>query len=221
VVGKSCPEITSKCFLTDYDSTCPPAEGPPPIYCGAGSYPYEDRNLRTYCSVSCGGNLTIDYPGCGLLSQQCCASDEEFIPAPTPIPGTTGGPITPGFDLCKQTGRFIKDCQTCLNDGRGVWTAVGCIPTGLSSSGESVSATPTIRAFIALGLGISGGVVVIMVLAGSFMLATSQGDPKRVDEGKNLITSAIAGLLFVIFSVTLLRFIGVDLLRIPGFGGIR
>ena len=120
---------------------------------------------------------------------------------------------TPTFDLCKQSGspasQSRADCQACF-DNEGVWTAVGCIPYKQT--------TQTVRALMVIGLGISGGVVVLMTLYGSFLLSTSQGDPKRVDEAKGAVSSAIFGLLFIIFSVAMLRFIGVNIFRIPGFG---
>lgn len=123
------------------------------------------------------------------------------------------------FNLCRQAGDNIELCDQCLDSG-GVWTAVGCIPFEDPSSPDNPTAgiTAMLRSFITIGLGIAGGVVVLMVLAGSFLLSTSQGDPKRVEEGKSLISSAVIGLLFVIFSITILRFIGVNILQIPGFG---
>jgi hypothetical protein len=71
---------------------------------------------------------------------------------------------------------------------------------------------------VKLGLGIAGTSALLMILAGGFMLSTSGGDTKRVGEARELITSAVIGLLFIIFSVTLLQFIGVNLFHIPGFG---
>ncbi len=116
------------------------------------------------------------------------------------------------YDLCKQqikegTSQF-EACQACFQNG-GVWTAVGCIP----SDPESVITT-----IVTIGLTAGGGIVLIMILVGSFMLSVSQGDPNKTKEAKEIITSAIIGLLFVIFSVTILQFIGVSILRIPGFG---
>ena len=68
-----------------------------------------------------------------------------------------------------------------------------------------------------LGLGIGGGVVLLMILAASFKLTTSKGDPKATEEAKEMITNAIGGLLFILFSVVLIRTIGRGLLQIPGF----
>jgi len=115
------------------------------------------------------------------------------------------------YELCAQiqTGTPQYDaCFSCFKS-QGVWTAVGCIP----SEPENV-----IRVVITIGLALGGGVVLIMILVGSFMLSVSQGDPNKTKEAKEIISSAIIGLLFVIFSVTLLQFIGVSVLQIPGFG---
>lgn len=45
---------------------------------------------------------------------------------------------------------------------------------------------------------------------------TSQGDHEKVKEAREILTSAIIGLLFLIFSLVILEVIGVDLLHIPG-----
>ncbi len=75
-----------------------------------------------------------------------------------------------------------------------------------------------VTSLLRIGIGLAGGFVLLSILYGSFLLTTSSGDPKRVQEGQEMITSAIMGLLFVIFSVIILRFIGVSILQIPGFG---
>lgn len=152
--------------------------------------------------------------------QQICS--KGFYVGTPENPGGDTGPDTPeAFALCKQVGSPTGNpnqqtnyarCNECFTN-KGVWTALGCIPYG-----EGGNATSIVQAFIRIGLGIGGGVVVLMVLAGGFILSTSQGDPKRVDEAKAMITSAIMGLVFIIFSITILRFIGVRILQIPGFG---
>jgi hypothetical protein len=109
--------------------------------------------------------------------------------------------------------RYDK-CLDCLDsDGSegssGIWTAIGCI----STDPEQV-----IALVVKVGLGLGGGIILISILIGAFKLSTSQGDPNKVKEAKEIITSAIIGLLFLIFSVTILQFIGVSILHIPGFG---
>lgn len=122
-------------------------------------------------------------------------------------------PFTPDiqeFRLCDQVNNDSLQtlCQTCESN-EGVWTAIGCVKTDPVSIAQQ---------FITLGLGIGGGVSLIATLIGGFMLTTSQGDPQKASEAREIITSAVIGLIFVIFSVAILQFIGVSVLQIPGFG---
>jgi hypothetical protein len=114
------------------------------------------------------------------------------------------------FKLCTQISNdtLQAKCDACLGK-EGVWTAVGCV----SRKPQSI-----VKAFLEIGLGLGGGICLLMCLTGGFMLTTSQGDPKQVGEAREMITSAIVGLLFIIFSVFILQFIGVTILNIPGFG---
>ena len=75
-----------------------------------------------------------------------------------------------------------------------------------------------VQSFIKIGLSVAGGSAVIMILIAGLMFTVSRGDPKRTGEAKDMLTSAVIGLLFIIFSITILEFIGVSILRIPGFG---
>lgn len=113
----------------------------------------------------------------------------------TPIPSPTGAP---GFPIDLQ-GPCPKD---------NIWTGLGCIPTG--------NTTNFIAWLLKFAIGIGGGIAFLLMLFGAFQLMTSSGDPERVQAGKQLITSALAGLLMIIFSVFLLELIGVDILQIPG-----
>lgn len=90
-----------------------------------------------------------------------------------------------------------------------VSTAIGCINVS-----DPNAFTASILQF---GIGIGGGIAFILMLAAVFMIMTSAGDPKRMQAGQELITSALMGLLLIIFSVFLLQFIGVTVLDIPGF----
>jgi len=87
-------------------------------------------------------------------------------------------------------------------------TALGCIPID----------TPTnfVGWLLPNMIGVVGGIAFLLMLYGGFIIITSSGDPEKVKAGQETITSAIAGLLFAIFSLFLLRLIGVDILRIPG-----
>jgi len=90
-------------------------------------------------------------------------------------------------------------------------TALGCISTSVETGSNSFF-TSVIK--IAVGLG--GGLALILMLFGVFIITTSAGIPDKLKEGQEIITSAISGLIFIILSVFLLRLIGVDILGLPG-----
>ncbi len=102
-----------------------------------------------------------------------------------------------------------SECKSCLRSG-GVHTAIGCIPIG-----NMTSMTVAVLGFAA---GIGGGITLLMIIAGGFIILTSSGNPEKLQTGKEIITNAIAGLLLILFSAVVLRVIGVDILQIPGFG---
>ncbi len=124
------------------------------------------------------------------------------------------------FSLCKQIPEDQTEqrklCMECTGGelgeegDEGVWTAIGCIKRDPQS---------ILQRFITVGLGMAGGVALITFLAAGFIFSTSQGDPKAYGKAKEMMTSSLIGLLFIIFSVTLLQFIGYEILKIPGFGG--
>lgn len=89
-------------------------------------------------------------------------------------------------------------------------TAVGCIPIG--------STTGMAEFMLRWGIGIASGVFFILTIYAGFILMTSTGDPKRIQAGRELMTSAIGGMIFLVFSVFILRLVGVDILHIPGWG---
>ncbi len=65
---------------------------------------------------------------------------------------------------------------------------------------------------------IAGGFALLFILFGAFTITTAAGNPEKLESGKTIIISAIAGLIFLILSVVILHFVGVDLLQIPGLG---
>lgn len=95
----------------------------------------------------------------------------------------------------------------CAGSGT-IDTAIGCIRVG--------NVTDTASFFISWGIGLAGGVSTVLIVYSGLLFAFSQGDPKKVQSAKELLTSSISGLVMIIFSVFLLRVIGIDILAIPG-----
>ncbi len=122
--------------------------------------------------------------------------------------------------LCEQVGAKHKsgegptDCEKCIDpdvssDYKGIWTAIGCVPTDMKTLLE--------RYVFTYGISIAGGIAFLYFLYGCFLILTSMGNAERINQGKEIIISSLSGLLLIIFSVLILTIIGVDLLQIPGF----
>jgi len=75
-----------------------------------------------------------------------------------------------------------------------------------------------ITSIVKYSVGIGGLIAFILIVAGGLQIILSAGSPERVKAGKEMITSAIAGLLLIIFSIFILKLIGYDILNLPGFG---
>ena len=93
--------------------------------------------------------------------------------------------------------------------GKGIETAIGCVPT------ENIQGF--FQFMLKWVMGAAGGVLVFMIIITGYNVITSEGDPNKLKEVKENIVSIISGLLFVFFSMVILRYIGVELLGFPGF----
>lgn len=82
----------------------------------------------------------------------------------------------------------------------------------------SFDPTEFVPDLIRILISISGGIALVLMIFGSLQVVLSSGNPEKVKGGQEIITSAIMGLIFIIFSIFLLQFIGVKLFEIPGFG---
>lgn len=120
------------------------------------------------------------------------------------------GTIEPvGESACRFiTGAEKGACTSCFSGG-GAWTAIGCL------GGDSP--TEFIASFIRIGTGIGGGIAFLLILFSGFQTMLSAGNPEKLHAAKELMTAAISGLLLIVFSVFLLKVIGVDILAIPGW----
>lgn len=94
--------------------------------------------------------------------------------------------------------------------GEGIDTAIGCIPL-FDGSGDM---DPFIRFALRWGIGISGGIGMLLILYAGFQIMTSSGNPQQLQSGKELLGAAVSGILLLIFSAFILRFVGVDILGI-------
>jgi hypothetical protein len=93
--------------------------------------------------------------------------------------------------------------------GNAIDTAIGCIPVDDKNS--------FVGWMLGWAIGISGGIAFVFIIFAAIQMMTAQGDPQKLSGGRELLTAAISGLILIIFSVFLLRVIGVDILKLPTF----
>jgi len=154
----------------------------------------------TKCNKACNNNCTSTCVGIpdeysckvqkvsGGIELCCCYPPRKF---PGEISGTQPAP-------CKQG-----------EPGEGIQTALGCIPTK--------DPAQFVGWLLGAAIKIAGGIAFLLIILGAIKILTSAGNPENVKAGQELITSALMGLLFIIFSLFLLELIGVKILNIPGF----
>jgi len=155
---------------------------------------------------------------CGFLNEPCCTSGATCLGAglvcsgetcildpsrPLPTVGTL-----PTLSLPTPNSDYY--CQVGGGAGlyAGIKTAIGCVPVN--------NLTNFAGFFYRYILGFVGGIALLIMGFGAIKVITSAGNPEKVKQGQQLITATLTGLVFVIFSLFLLRLIGVDILQLPG-----
>lgn len=183
------------------------------------------------CKTNCGSDETDeglqDCSQSGIIGGSKCCVPKETQPPSSTCPGTcrVGGSCLGGEHSVGQKGCTGFRAVCCVSDttppdedsppdeqeeSGPIKTAIGEIdPRNLQGF---------IQQLLNLALGMAGGIAFLLMLFGAFQIMTSSGDPEKMKAGSELITSALTGLLFIVFSIFLLRLIGVDILQIPGFG---
>ncbi len=100
-------------------------------------------------------------------------------------------------------------CLSCVANGKGFWTELGCLYTDVPSFIQ--------KNVLSTGIGLAGLIALLCIIYSAFLLQTSQGNPERIKKAREYLTSCILGLILIIFSIFILRVIGVNILRIPFF----
>lgn len=114
------------------------------------------------------------------------------------------------FPLSSTANNEIQKCSRCMMQTGGFYTSIGCIPLDLATFISSY--------ILGIGIGIAGGVALLCIMYSAFRMQTSMGNAEAIKKAQENMTACITGLIIVIFSVLILKIIGVDILRIPGLG---
>jgi len=116
--------------------------------------------------------------------------------------------------------KFISDeeekeaCIECMGGQSGldsvtgkVWTVFGCLDT--TSQGKFFDTAFKIFIYIL------GGIIMLLTIYASALVALSQGDAEKLKTAKSIFTAIAGGAAFIIFSIMLMKFIGLTLLDLP------
>ena len=133
-------------------------------------------------------------------SQYCCASVGDCTNLQSGSSTLPGGNQNP---TCGTTGAGSTGTDS-------INTAIGCIPFQ--------NTDVFVGTILKWAVGIGGGIAFLIILLGSFSVMTSAGNPERLKDGQQIITAAVSGLILLIFSIFILKFIGIDILGLGAFG---
>ena len=168
-------------------------------------------SIQNKCSYQVSGGCSdSSLPQACLVGGQnyyCCSSAQ----ACTEYPGLLVDVANPNNQNTNDVSKKNEDYYCYDSNGKGINTAIGCIH---AIGDQSVFLNEILR----WAVGIGGGIAFMLMLYAGFMVMTAQGNPERLKAGQELLTSALAGLVLLIFSVFILKFIGVDILGLGSFG---
>lgn len=154
---------------------------------------------RTNAPTAC----YVGYPQPDATDPNCiCVKSDQITPSP--LAGAT--------KLCDDYLKNSKEygsCVDCAQKG-GVWSSIGCVHGTITSFITEI--------VFGLGLSIGGVISFGCMLWSAIKLQLSKGDAEKITKAKELLTSCLIGFIIITFSIFIMRVVGVDILRIPGFG---
>ncbi|MFH0772748.1 MAG: hypothetical protein V1922_00330 [bacterium] len=120
-------------------------------------------------------------------------------------------PLTAFESICQhiKSPTEQSQCLDCVHNKSGAWTALGCFNGNVS---EFIT-----NNIMKTGIGIAGGISLLCIMFAAFQMQTSAGNAEKVKKAQELMTNCITGLMVILFSILILKIIGVDILKIPGF----
>lgn len=158
---------------------------------------------NAYAHSDHGNFCALDFSSFAISENHC---DSGSLPTVNSNYGYPYCQCTPSASPTPPTNTFRV--TYCNDDLSGILTAIGCIPVR--------DVNNFVPWMISWFIGISGGIAFIFILVASFKIMTASGNQEQLQGGRELLTAALSGLILIIFSIFLLRLIGVGILGIPG-----
>ncbi len=153
---------------------------------------------NSICVASTSPNPQCDSQGGACVDPTACSGNRQLI----------GKLDCQGIlECCKpippQPTIPVYDPGCTPGDTENVKTALGCLPT---------NPFPFVNVALPWATLLGAGVAFLLGLLGALMIVLSAGNPEKLQAGKEIITSAVGGLIIIIFAVLILRIVGVNIL---------
>ncbi|MFW5703630.1 MAG: pilin [Patescibacteria group bacterium] len=167
----------------------------------------EDESLPGSCYCS-----STALPGLNSLTNLCyrLERESERIQCFECLGYEIAGEVTDKYRINLPDSWYgeVYDLRRTDEEG-GIWTGIGCMKTSLSGFIEET--------VFGIGIGIAGIVALGCIIYSAILYQTSAGNNEKLESAQEMMKSCIIGLILIIFSTFILRVIGVDILRLPGF----
>jgi hypothetical protein len=136
---------------------------------------------------------------------------------PAAYPNVSGGP-TPN---AQQGETLLIDEETNLPptpaEGRH-YTVFGCIKTDIGDFTQTGAASSLVQVLLNIIFTAAGGVAILYIIYGSFIIITSQANPEKLAYGKRVVMGSVIGLVLVFSAVLIVNLLANKILTLPGFG---
>jgi hypothetical protein len=161
------------------------------------------QNINSLSVQIQGGSSGPPGPGTTIACGSPCSQSSTCDFCPSFCPAVRRGNEATPFWTCGDSSAL---CQNTEYDSAGISSAVGCIPF------EDINKTTEF--FLRWALGVGGGVALFLIALSAIKIMTTRGDPKRVQDARDTLSAAIAGLVLILLSVFLVRFATEQLLAL-------
>lgn len=196
----------------------------PPLYCNGGLSPSSNVPGSCTCQVptaGCGTQKTTVLVEPGFCNVSNCPSlfQCKAVPLPTALrPGEKLSCDCFGVAGYTPAPTITQEPHPpCDTTNYADWDPIKRVCKKINTGFGSIATDPAgfIKWLFGFILGIGGGVALLLIIYSGYKFMTSHGDPEKTKGAKETLTSAIVGLIFLIFSMVILQVISGTVLSIP------
>jgi hypothetical protein len=104
------------------------------------------------------------------------------------------------------------------------YTQLGCFSSNSEdyfdafAGGTGSGAGGPVSQLLNILFSVAGGLALLYLLYGAFVIMTAEGRPEKIQQGRGVITGSIIGVIFSLSAVLIVNVISNQILRVPGLG---